>query len=164
MPHRGFDGVVSGDVLQRKSVRVLPDLGQKRVSKSMTSGIRIDPNLITQMEGVVGTPLCRNIMRKYGRVNPPASIRDTAEKRKDLQMLESVTSGFDCLDAFTKRQAPPLEISDMKTPATRCLRPRRTRWFGQHDAAKSLARPTRGTGAIVAKPMSCPVRRSTHIT
>src|SRR5216684_1835376 len=45
--HRGLDGVVPGDVLQRKGVRVLSRLGQKRVAQSMKSGIRIELNLIT---------------------------------------------------------------------------------------------------------------------
>ena len=45
--HRGLDGVVPGDVLQRKSVRVLSRLGQKRVAQSVKSSIRIDHNLIT---------------------------------------------------------------------------------------------------------------------
>src|SRR5713226_6223058 len=45
--HRGLDGVVPGDVLQRKGVRVLSRLGQKRMAKSMQSGIRIEFNLIT---------------------------------------------------------------------------------------------------------------------
>ena len=45
--HRGLDGVVPGDVLQRKSVRVLSRLGQKRVAQSVKSGIRIELNLIT---------------------------------------------------------------------------------------------------------------------
>jgi len=48
VPHRGFDGVVPGDVLQRKSVRILPSLGQKRVAKSVKSGIRIGFDFITQ--------------------------------------------------------------------------------------------------------------------
>jgi len=37
MPHRGFDGVAPGEVVQRKSVRILPSLGQKRVAKSVKS-------------------------------------------------------------------------------------------------------------------------------
>src|SRR6266496_3622035 len=45
--HRGLDGVVPGDVLQRKSVRVLSRLGQKRVAQSMKSSVRIESNLIT---------------------------------------------------------------------------------------------------------------------
>jgi hypothetical protein len=45
--HRGLDGVVPGDELQRKSVRVLSRLCQKRVAQSVKSGIRIDHNLIT---------------------------------------------------------------------------------------------------------------------
>src|SRR5258707_14619922 len=45
--HRGLDGVVPGDVLQRKGVRVLSRLGQKRVAQSVKSGIRIELNLIT---------------------------------------------------------------------------------------------------------------------
>jgi hypothetical protein len=49
IPHRGFDGVVPGDVLQRKSVRILPSLGQKRVAKSVKSGIRIGFDFITQL-------------------------------------------------------------------------------------------------------------------
>jgi hypothetical protein len=45
--HRGLDGVVPGDVLQRKGVGVLSRLGQKRVAQSVKSGIRIELNLIT---------------------------------------------------------------------------------------------------------------------
>ena len=45
--HRGLDGVVPGDVLQRKGVRVLSRLGQKRVAQSVKSSIRIELNLIT---------------------------------------------------------------------------------------------------------------------
>ena len=45
--HRGLDGVVPGDVLQRKGVRVLSRLRQKRVAQSMKSGIQIELNLIT---------------------------------------------------------------------------------------------------------------------
>src|SRR5258707_10354432 len=45
--HRGLDGVVPGDVLGRKGVRVLSRLGQKRVAQSVKSSIRIGPNLIT---------------------------------------------------------------------------------------------------------------------
>ena len=45
--HRGLDAVVPGDVLQRKSVRVLSRLGQKRVAQSVKSSIRIESNLIT---------------------------------------------------------------------------------------------------------------------
>src|SRR5258708_19580811 len=45
--HRGLDGVVPGDVLERKGVRVLSRLGQKRVAQSMKSGIQIELNLIT---------------------------------------------------------------------------------------------------------------------
>jgi hypothetical protein len=45
--HRDLDGVVPGDVLQRKSVRVLSRLDQKRVAQSVKSGIRIELNLIT---------------------------------------------------------------------------------------------------------------------
>src|ERR1700731_739419 len=45
--HRGLDGVVPGDVLQRKGVRVLSRLRQKRVAQSVKSSIRIDHNLIT---------------------------------------------------------------------------------------------------------------------
>jgi len=84
---------------------------------------------ISQMEEAVGTAFYRNILRECGRVNQPKLIRDPAVKRKVLQTLESVTRGFDRLDAVTKRlaqktveellaklQAPPLdEISDMKT-------------------------------------------------
>jgi hypothetical protein len=44
--HRGLDGVVPGDVLQRKGVRVLSRLGQKRVAQSMKSSIQIELNLI----------------------------------------------------------------------------------------------------------------------
>jgi hypothetical protein len=45
--HRCLDGVVPGDVLQRKGVRMLSRLGQKRVAQSMKSSIRIAVNLIT---------------------------------------------------------------------------------------------------------------------
>ena len=45
--HRGLDGVVLGDVPQRKSVRVPSRLGQKRVAQSVKSSIRIESNLIT---------------------------------------------------------------------------------------------------------------------
>ena len=45
--HRGLDSVVPGDVLQRKSIRVLSRLGQKRVAQSVKAGIRIELNLIT---------------------------------------------------------------------------------------------------------------------
>src|SRR5579859_37756 len=45
--HRGLDAVVPGDVLQRKGVRVLSRLGQKRVAQSVKSSIRIELNLIT---------------------------------------------------------------------------------------------------------------------
>ena len=45
--HRGLDGVVPGDVLQRKSVRVLSRLGQKRVAQSAKSRIQIKLNPIT---------------------------------------------------------------------------------------------------------------------
>jgi len=45
--HRGLDGVVPGDVLQRKGVRMLSRLDQKRVAQSMKSSVRIDHNLIT---------------------------------------------------------------------------------------------------------------------
>jgi len=55
------------------------------------------------MEETVGTAFYRNILRECGRVNQPTLIRDTAVKRKVLQMLESVTQGFDRLDAVTKR-------------------------------------------------------------
>jgi hypothetical protein len=44
--HRGLDGVVPGDVVQRKSVRMLSRLGQKCVAEGMQSGIQIEPNLI----------------------------------------------------------------------------------------------------------------------
>ena|SRR6266576_2295163 len=45
--HRALDGVVPGDVPQRKGVRVLSRLGQKRVAQSVKSSIRIELNLIT---------------------------------------------------------------------------------------------------------------------
>jgi hypothetical protein len=45
--HRGLDGVMSGDVLRRKGVRVLSRFGQNRVAQSVKSRIRIDHNLIT---------------------------------------------------------------------------------------------------------------------
>src|SRR6266705_3485197 len=45
--HRGLDRVVPGYVLQRKGVRVLSRLGQKRVAQSVKSSIRIELNLIT---------------------------------------------------------------------------------------------------------------------
>lgn len=84
---------------------------------------------ILEMEKAVGTPLYRNVLREYGRVNQPKLIRDAATKRKVLQMLESATRGFGRLEAVTKRlepktvegllaklQAPPLnDISDIKT-------------------------------------------------
>jgi len=93
-----------------------------------TNGNDLDAR-ISQMEEAVGTAFYRNILREYGRVNQPKLIRDTAVKRKVLQMLESVTRGLDRLDAVTKRldpktveellaklQAPPPdEISDIKT-------------------------------------------------
>jgi len=44
--HRALDGVVPGDVLQRKGVRVLSRLSQKRVAQSVKSSVRIDHNLI----------------------------------------------------------------------------------------------------------------------
>ena len=40
--------LLPGDVLQRKSLVVLPGLGQKRVAKSMQPSIPIDFNFITQ--------------------------------------------------------------------------------------------------------------------
>ncbi|HMJ22886.1 MAG TPA: hypothetical protein VK513_13300, partial [Terriglobales bacterium] len=45
--HRGLDGVVPGDVLQRKGIRMLSRLGQKRMAQSVKSSVRIEPNLIT---------------------------------------------------------------------------------------------------------------------
>jgi hypothetical protein len=48
IPHRGFDGVVPGDVLQRKSVPILPSPDQKRVAESVKSGIGIGFDFITQ--------------------------------------------------------------------------------------------------------------------
>ena len=45
--HRGLDGVVPGDVLQPKGVRVLSRLGQKPVAQSMKSSIQIELNPIT---------------------------------------------------------------------------------------------------------------------
>jgi hypothetical protein len=48
MPHRGPDGIVPGDVLQRKSVRILPSLSQKRVAKSPKSSIQTGFDFITQ--------------------------------------------------------------------------------------------------------------------
>src|SRR5579864_6946590 len=44
--HRGLDGVVPRDVLQRKGVRVLSRVGQKRMAQSVKSNVRIDHNLI----------------------------------------------------------------------------------------------------------------------
>jgi hypothetical protein len=49
IPHRGLDGIVSGDIPQRKSVRIFPSLSQKRVAKSVKSGIRIGFDFITQL-------------------------------------------------------------------------------------------------------------------
>ena len=81
------------------------------------------------MEKAVGTPFYCNILREYGRVNQPKLIRDVAIKQKVLEMLESVASGIDRLEAVLKRmdpntvqavlaklQVPPLGgIADIKT-------------------------------------------------
>jgi hypothetical protein len=81
------------------------------------------------MEKAVGTAFYHNIMREYGGVNHPRLILNAAIKQKVLQMLESVATGIDRLEAVTKRidpstmedmlgklQAPPLgQISDIKT-------------------------------------------------
>jgi hypothetical protein len=45
--HRGLDGVAPGDVLQRKSVRVLSLFGQKRMAQCVKASVRIESNLIT---------------------------------------------------------------------------------------------------------------------
>jgi hypothetical protein len=84
---------------------------------------------ILGMERVVGTGLYRNILREFGRANQPKLIRDSSNKRKVLQVLESAARGLGRLSAITKRldpdtiqtlltklQAPRLaEIADMKT-------------------------------------------------
>jgi len=100
-----------------------------KVNDSATnSGEDLDQKILG-MEKTVGTALYRNVLREYGRVNQPKLIRDTATKRKVLQMLESATRGFGRLETVTKRlepktveallaklQAPPLNnIADIKT-------------------------------------------------
>ena len=102
--------------------------GKTNRSAENGSGDELDV-CILQMEKAVGTALYRSILREYGRVNQPKLIRDSAVKRKVLQMLESATRGLSRLDAVTKPldpntvkallaklQAPPLdEIADLKT-------------------------------------------------
>ena len=97
-------------------------------SAAVTSGDDLDQKIL-ELEKAVGTALYRNVLREYGRVNQPKLIRDTATKRKVLQMLESATRGFGRLETVTKRlepktveallaklQAPPLNnIADIKT-------------------------------------------------
>ena len=97
-------------------------------STESNSGEDLDQKIL-ELEKAVGTALYRNVLREYGRVNQPKLIRDTATKRKVLQMLESATRGFGRLETVTKRlepktveallaklQAPPLNnIADIKT-------------------------------------------------
>jgi len=97
-------------------------------STATNSGEDLDQKIL-ELEKTVGTALYRNVLREYGRVNQPKLIRDTATKRKVLQMLESATRGFGRLETVTKRlepetvdallaklQAPPLNnIADIKT-------------------------------------------------
>lgn len=97
-------------------------------STATNSGDDLDQKIL-ELEKAVGTALYRNILREYGRVNQPKLIRNTATKRKVLQMLESATRGFGRLETVTKRlepktveallaklQAPPLNsIADIKT-------------------------------------------------
>ena len=97
-------------------------------STATNSGEDLDQKIL-ELEKTVGTALYRNVLREYGRVNQPKLIRDTATKRKVLQMLESATRGFGRLETVAKRlepetvdallaklQAPPLNnIADIKT-------------------------------------------------
>jgi hypothetical protein len=109
-----------------------PRNGHEGFSKANTSGTNCGDDLdqrILLMEKAVGTALYRNVLREYGRVNQPKLIRETATKRKVLQMLESATRGFERLETVTKRlepktveallaklQAPPLNnIADIRT-------------------------------------------------
>jgi hypothetical protein len=102
--------------------------GNTKAGSSGANGDDLDARILS-MEKTVGTVLYRNIMREYGRVNQPKSIREPAVKRTVLQMLESATRGIERLDAVMKRldaktveallaklQAPPVgEIPDTKT-------------------------------------------------
>jgi len=97
-------------------------------SRATNTGDDLDQRIL-EMEKAIGTVFYRNILREYGRVNPPKLIRDAATKRKVLQVLESATRGFGRLEAVTKRlepktveallakiQAPPIDnIADIKT-------------------------------------------------
>ena len=102
--------------------------GDSKAGATGGNGDNLDARILCT-EKTVGTVLCHNILREYGRVNQPKLIRDPAVKRSVLQMLESAIRGIERLDAVTRRldsetvvallaklQAPPLsEISDMKT-------------------------------------------------
>ena len=132
--------------------------GHARTAKSngsaaAGSGDDLDARILG-MEKAVGPALFRGILREYGRVNQPKLIRDAAIKRKVLQMLESATRGIDRLEAVSKRldpdtvkglleelQVPPLnEIADIKNPAKRCPRTRRTRW---PESSRCITTPVR---------------------
>jgi len=49
LAHRDFNVIVSGYVLQRKRVRVLPGLGQKRVTQRLQARIRVRLDLFAQL-------------------------------------------------------------------------------------------------------------------
>ena len=97
IPHRGLDSVVSGDVLQCKSVRILLSLGQKRMAKSVKSGIRIGFDFITQpahlgfqdprLEFLIGeqenvlSPFASELAHFDARVIPFDGLRNTRVNR-----------------------------------------------------------------------------------
>ena len=119
-----------------------PSRRQLTAGASGANGDDLDARILG-LEKAVGTALYRNILRECGRVNQPKLIRDPAVKRSVLQMLESAARGFDAIGSRyqTARpedrrgaagQAPsPAFGRDRghEDPATRGLRPRRTRRF-----------------------------------
>ncbi len=84
---------------------------------------------IAALQETVGAKLYRWALREYGHANQPHLVRDTRQKKKILDVLESATRGLRRMEAvldrvpekqvsalLSKLQAPPLnEIADMPT-------------------------------------------------
>jgi len=92
------------------------------------SGSELDKR-IAALQETVGSKLYGWVMREYGHANQPHLVRDVQQKKKILDVLESVTRGLRRMEAvldrvperqvsalLAKLQAPPLnEIADMPT-------------------------------------------------
>jgi hypothetical protein len=99
---RGLNVIVSGDILQRKGVRVLSGLGQKSMKHSMQAGIGMSPDLDTDFSGLGLSFLYSGNVRFSS--NGAACVPDQNTQSRESEVKEAPDRRwiFDCTNTKAK--------------------------------------------------------------